>query len=427
MDAQLFESFEEKIQKEVSSGEFKNANTHRLKRRYAEYYVAQRRKWQGLDRFSVGYNPIEKFKDIPSLFTISLYQEYMVIGPAEKEGIKHPYSTAIKTLLGYVNRNLIHPYLLDLLDRGEYPFYDNHIVIELIDHRGPEPLSNRVLLHGLFSELMLTPSLVFSTNTDEEKESLLVAKTSKICLDPSPEVFETLKLYEYNLRKMDNVSISSSHKKKVHIFGVIKEYRRVKGIEKKEITQTLDRVGHSQHIYRTAKFIGGPFHYTINAIASHDHIEVVFRKGELMNTAVGGFISKRKFISLSQIEMYIESIKKLLEITHMDLKFICDISVAPRKNTHFSSPIQRLPRRSSPSAHGAPPGNSLFPETPTGSLSGLESPHGSVPVMNKFRYIVQAPEKEREPHKKKFSPSWEEKRKDDIDDFNFDYVNKKFI
>lgn len=335
----VFESFfEEAVQKEIAQNEFKDAHTHNLKRRCAEYYASQKRKWEGFKEFSYGFNPIEKFTDIPVVCSISLYSEYVVVGPAEKEGVKHTYSDVINLLLSYINRNLIHPYLLDLLDRGEYPFYDNHIVVEVVDYRQGEPVTSRVLLRGSIGGMPYTHGVLLSTKTEEAAEAEIYAKTASICLDPSPEVFEVMKNHDYNVKKYDRMRIDKKQKTRVQISGVIKEYRRAETVKKNEAYLGLERAINPR-IYRTAKFIGGSIHYSINAIANTDYIEVVFRKGSTINTASGGFIARRKFTSPGQIDLYIDSTKKLLEMYHTDLKCICDISATPRKNKYYS-PLQ---------------------------------------------------------------------------------------
>jgi len=331
--------FGEEMRKEAANGEFKEANTHRLKRRFAEYYETQRKKWGQFKQFTFGHNPIEKFRDIPCVFTISLYQEYVVIGPVEKNEIKHPYTEVIGSVLDHIDRNLVHPYLLELLDRGDYPFYDNYIVAEVVDHRDAEIISSRVLLRGVVAGMPHTQTLLQLTKADEKEECAAIAKTHALCLDPSPLVFEALKMQDYNERKLDGVKIEGGPKKKVSIIGVIKEHRRVQEMQRREVFPGLERLGASQ-IYRTTKFIGGGTHYSVNAHSFSEYTEVVFRKGEVVNTAVGGFITRRKFTSLAHVDVYIDSVKRLLDVYHADLKCICDIVVPPRK-TKNASPAQQ--------------------------------------------------------------------------------------
>ncbi|KAI5190708.1 hypothetical protein NEMIN01_1173 [Nematocida minor] len=398
--------FEETVHKEISQNEFKDAHTQNLKRRCAEYYAAQKRKWEGFKGFSFGFNPIEKFKDIPVICTISLYPEYVIVGPLEKEGIKHNYTDVINTLLSYVNRNLVHPYLLDLLDRGDYPFYDNNIVVEVVDYRDNEPISNRVLLKGAIAGMPYTHGVLLSTKTEESVEAEIYSKTASICLDPSPEVFEVLKLHDYNIRKYDSMKIDKKQKVKVQISGVIREYRRVENTKKNEAYLGLERAINPR-IYRTAKFIGGNIHYSINAIANTDYIEVVFRKGDIVNTAVGGFITKRKFTSPAQIDLYIDSTKKLLEMYHTDLKCICDISANPRKSKHYTggtSPYQRLQNE----------------ETDSRRQNMFISRGPAAPMERHMRYMK--PESIEDPN----APEERRQGSKEMDDFNFDYVNKKF-
>lgn len=388
---------EARIEKELSSGEFKHAHTHTLRRRYAEYYTTQKRKWSTVPGLSIGYNPIERFKDIISLFSISLYPEYVVIGPLEKEGVTHTYTEVIISVINHINRNLIHPYLLELLDRGSYPFYDNHIVVDVIDHRGNETTNKRVLLKGVFNEFPFTPSLLAATKAGDKEEAVILAKTANICLDPSPEVFEILKIHEYNIKKMDNVKVEPPQRRKIEIGGIISEYKRKKEMQKREVYPGLERLT-STHIYRTTKFFGGSFHYSINAIANADYIEVIFRQGEVINTAINGFIARRKFFSPAQIDTYIESTKKLLEIYHEDLKCICDISAAPRKIKPFIYSPQQRPE-----------------EAQRRGMKKIVSPpkrahHGG------YTREVQHPQQR----------AWNE-RQDDLEDFNFDYIKKKFI
>ncbi|KAI5189261.1 hypothetical protein NECID01_0456 [Nematocida sp. AWRm77] len=499
MDESLLEIvFEEEVRKEVSSGEFKDAPTHRLQRRFAEYYEAQKRKWCSLKEFSIGFNPIEKFKDIPAIFTISLYPEYIVIGPMEKEGVKHQYTDVIKALLGYINRNLIHPYLLDLLDRGEYAFYDNHIVVEITDYREVETTSSRVLLKGTFAGMSYTPALLHATKTEDADEAALIAKTAVVCLDPSPEVFEVMKAHDYNLKKLDDVVIEQPPRRKIHIGSIIKEYKRVQESLKREVFPGFERLGNVR-IYRTAKFIGGGVHYSINVLVNSDHIEVVFRQGEVINTAIGGYITKRKFTSTTQVDMYIDSVKRLLEVYHKDLKCICDISANPRKPKSFASPPQSttpkevyrrssaampsspvlgsgaprlsgssLPSTSSLGVHGLHPhtirhvplGSSIISPGAHGSAPYASTPysgnrvgygfsqppsvhgsvHESVPYPQRERPSLQGPgeraarhSRGENGHKSLMNPPQPQKRspwtpkKEEFDDFNFDYVNKKFI
>ncbi|KAH9387216.1 uncharacterized protein NEMAJ01_2112 [Nematocida major] len=403
--------FEEAVNKEVALDEFKDAPTQNLKRRCAEYYTAQKRKWESFKRFSFGFNPIEKFKDIPVICTISMYPGYVMVGPVEKEGVKHGYTDVINTLLSYVNRNLIHPYLLDLLDRGDYPFYDNHVVVEVVDHRVAEPVSNRVLLRGSVAGMPYVHGVLLSTKTEEAVEAEIYAKTAKICLDPTPEVFEILKVHDYNVRKYDMLKIDKKQKIKVQISSVIKEYRRAENNRKNEAYLGLERSTNSR-IYRTAKFIGGNTHYSINAVANTDYIEVVFRKGDSINTATGGFISKRKFTTSAQIDLYIDSTKKLLEIYHNDLKCICDISANPRKTKHYSqSPYQRIPVEDGMSRQ---------------VIYG--SPGQGAPMERHMRFIKPEPMEEHPTINDRRPPNWDGKPSSkEMDDFNFDYVNKKFI
>ncbi|KAI5186879.1 hypothetical protein NEHOM01_1768 [Nematocida homosporus] len=420
----LFKSFEEAMDKETAVGEFKDANTHHLKRRFSEYYASQKRKWGNFTQFTFGHNPIEKFKDITAIFTITLYPDYVVVGPAEKEGTRHPYTDIINAILSYINRNLMHPYLLDLLDRGEYPFYDNHIVVEVVDHRCSESSTHRVLLKGAFSELPYTPALILSTKTDELEEARTIAKTAKICLDPSPEVFEVLKLQDYNEKKLDQIQIEPPQKRKVQIGGIIKEYRRIKELQKKEAFQGLERHGATQ-IYRTVKFVGGAYHYSINAIASADYIEVVFRQGDTINTALGGFIQKRKFTSMAQIDIYLESIRKLLEIYHTDLKCICDMSASPRKpKPLYTSPPPPRPIPEDIPRRVTPPAPTMIPPITPSPTQALHLDR------MRFQRPPEPKESSFEPAKPQFDPpkqSWPDKPKEEIDDFSFDYINKKFI
>lgn len=397
MKADPFEIFlEEAVTKEVTQNEFKDAPTQNLKRRCAEYYTAQKRKWEPFKEFSFGFNPIEKFKDIPVICTIALYPAYVIVGPIEKEGVKHNYTDVINTLLSYVNKNLIHPYLLDLLDRGEYAFYDNHIVVEVVDNRGAESVTNRVLLKGTIGGMPYTHGVLIATKTDDITEAEIYSRTCKICIDPSPELFEIVKLQDYNVRKYDTLKIDKKQKVKLQINSIIKEYRRTEQAKKNEIYTGLERAINPR-IYRTTKFIGGDIHYSINAIANTDYIEVIFRKGDTINTAENGFITKRKFTSPGQIDLYVDSTKKLLEIYHTDLKCICDISTNPRKSKQYS-PYQRIPEETERRIYNL-------------NTQG--------PVERQMRYVKQEGIEEQR--------NWESKREQkELDDFNFDYVNKKF-
>ncbi|KAI5180561.1 hypothetical protein NEOKW01_0865 [Nematocida sp. AWRm80] len=409
--------FEQEIKKEVSVGEFKDAHTHGLKRRFAEYYDTQKRKWPNLKNFTIGHNPIEKFKDIQSIFTIALYPEYVVVGPLEKERTRHQYTDVINVLLSYINKNMIHPYLLDLLDRGDYPFYDNHIVVEIIDHRESEPQSKRVLLQGLYSGLPFTTALLMASKTTEEEEAYLISKTMPICLDPTPELFEYLKLQDYNKQKLDNVKIDSAQRRKVHIESVIKEYKRTETALKKEPFPGLERPS-TARIYRTVRFVGGNTHYSINALANPDHIEIVFRKGDTINTASNGFITRRKFTSPAQIDLYIDSTKRLLEIYHTDLKCICDISANPRKSAPMQNTKYNLSHYRAPNI----PEHRRPPQMSTTQLH----PHTSHPMHSRFMPLTDIPSPQA--HDSPKASKWKEPSpKKELDDFSFDYVNKKFI
>ncbi|KAI5131363.1 hypothetical protein NEPAR04_2399 [Nematocida parisii] len=444
MTDDFFEIFlEEEVTKEISKNEFKDAQTQNLKRRCAEYYTAQKRKWETFKSFSYGFNPIEKFRDVPAVCTVSLYPEYVIVGPVEKEGIKHNYTDVINTLLSYINRNIIHPYLLDLLDRGDYPFYDNHIVIEVVDHRDVEPISSRVLLRGTIAGLPYTQGLLLSTKTDEVTESELYAKTATICLDPSPEVFELLKIQDYNVKKYDRMKIDKKQKIKLQIGGIIKEYRRTENTKKNEVYMGLER-SINPRIYRTTKFIGGNIHYSINAVANTDYIEVIFRKGDVINTATGGFISKRKFTSPGQIDMYIDSVKKLLEMYHTDLKCICDVSANPRKTKQYTSPYQRQ----TPDDGDRRAGGFISPKIPTVGQSSMErriryikpktiEDHHSINInergqginMNERGQGININERGQgiNMNERGQGSVWDtSSTPKEMDDFNFDYVNKKF-
>ncbi|KAI5133504.1 hypothetical protein NEAUS04_0837 [Nematocida ausubeli] len=409
MEDDLFELFlEEEVKKEVGKNEFKDALSQTLKRRCSEYYTAQKNKWENFKSFSYGFNPIEKFKDIPAVCTLSLYPEYVLVGPVEKEGIKHSYTDVINNLLMYINKNIIHPYLLDLLDRGDYPFYDNHIVIEVNDNRDVESVSNRVLLRGSIGGMPYAQGVLQSTKSEDQTEAEIYAKTAVICIDPSPEVFEVMKLQDYNVRKWDGMAIDKKQKMKLQISSVIKEFRRLESTRKTEIYMGLERSSNPR-IYRTTKFLGGNTHYSINALANTDYIEVIFRKGDIVNTATGGFIQRRKFTSPGQIDMYIDSLKKLLEIYHSDLKCICDVSANPRKTKQYASPYQRQVEEgrqfispSQPNTQGSMERHMRFIKTKT-----IED-HHSINI-NERQSAWDASNMQKE-----------------MDDFNFDYINKKF-
>lgn len=451
------EVFEDVIRKEVSESEFKDAHKHRLKRRFAEYYETQKRKWAGLPAFSFGYNPIEKFKDIPAVFSVSIYPEYVVVGPTEKEGIKHPYSDVINKILKYIDMNLVHPYLMDLLDRGEYAFYDNHIVVDVHDHREAEAKTQRVLLKGTVAGIQYMQTALHLAKADDAEEASLIAKTNMLCLDPDPEVFEVLKERDYNEKKLDWVRIDPPQKRKVYIGSIIKKYRLAELSQKKEMHPGLEKIA-TNRIYRTAKFMGGSSYYTINAVANIDHIEVVFRKGVVLNTAISGFITKRKFTTPAQIDLYVESARRLLEIYHTDLKCICDISSGQSKphpqGFGLPSTSPRLRQEEAPKrvGHpGSPRPSGYVPASPPGVLHSLNQ-HQSMSHVVHPRHISLSPgdgssgaadtarysrEIEgltvTEPGDRKIwqgmlqNPPTPRPREKELDDFNFDYVTKKFV
>ncbi|OAG29611.1 hypothetical protein NEDG_00744 [Nematocida displodere] len=418
-------ALEAEVRKEVSLGDFKDAHANKLKRRFAEYYENQKRKWEDLKGFTIAHNPIERFKDIPAIFSISLHPDFVVVGPIEKEGVRHQYTDVIGNLLGHINQNLVHPYLLDLLDRGDYPFYDNHIVVEVVDLRDTEAVVHRVLLKGTFAGMPYTPSLMLSTKTEDFEESSILAKTHAVCLDPGEDVFEVLKVQDYNLKKLDLIRIDPPQKKKAQISAVIKEYNRIRSNDQKEVYPGLERLG-ANRVYRTIRFVGGSLHYSINAIANTDHIEAVFRQGEIINTAIGGFITRRKFTSTTQIDLYIDSTKRLLEIYHADLKCICDISATPRK----PAPVYQSPPTSSEK-----PKRPIIQTIAPGTLTRT-NPRQTLSQDKHLRYRhVDSPRKDdpqdhaRSERRNEWleSPGPHSPRASEIDDFDFDYVNKKFI
>jgi hypothetical protein len=332
--------FGEEMEKIASPADFKDAPSHGFKRRFAEYYSAQTLKWGGLEQFTYAHNPIEKFKDIPAVFTLALYQDHVAVGPQEKGSVRHQYTDVINGIIECINKNVVHPYLLDLLDRGNHPLYDNHIVAEVVDYRGAVVRSNRVLLKITYGGISFLPSLLLQFKCDEESEAAIIAKTHSICIDPDPVLFEISKHYDYNKKKLDFVRCTAKKKKKYILSGVISDFRRMQKSQEREVFAGLERAG-TGRIYRTVKYVSGSIHYSVNAVMGPGWIEIIFRKGLVPDTSIGGFTARRKFVSPAQIDLYFANVKKILEIHHTDLRCVFDMSNGMKAKKESRSPEPR--------------------------------------------------------------------------------------
>lgn len=360
-------------------------NNFPLSRRFADYKWRDSR--QHSTRFTTGVNPIDRFRDVHSAFTIKLYHTHVSFEATNSNpDINIPSANAVHPLtmqivsdfmINCIDNQKLPADIIDLLDNMQCPFYDGCLVVEVHDYRSltfmaqkslqlggndrkPQPEIHRILLQPTYQSILndirvlRAPDWTSDFEMQVEKE-ILLATSKPLCLDPSPKVFKTLNAVNYNRNKMivhrekrqKLIRKEQSAQKKdrfiprFNILSVLEEYKRRKLQIDSEPLQGLDRKATQKKIvwniplvrfYRTLRFErefsnSKKRYYSLNAILTpNNQFEVILRIGTIPDTSVQGETIRLRLPTLLAVDSYIHNLKFLCSIQDHGIKCTADVT-----------------------------------------------------------------------------------------------------
>lgn len=204
-----------------------------LKRRLAEFRYSVRR--PPAEGFSGNLWAIERFRDITPVLVVAVFDGWLVLEPGDIGPLPLSHPVAREIVEAVNGQRLTRGMLSKLLEMGA-PLYDGCAVVGIVDYRkwafgmvaGPAAAGGRPAWTPEMHKILLRPSYevllddwisrrragAIDAGEEEaeegmkEKESsqavearMVKAISGPLCLDPSPLVFRTLTLLNYNCKK----------------------------------------------------------------------------------------------------------------------------------------------------------------------------------------------------------------------------------
>ncbi|TBU05931.1 hypothetical protein CWI36_0549p0020 [Hamiltosporidium magnivora] len=218
------------------------------------------------------------------VLTIKLFTNYLTITILNTE-TRHTYNEYTKKLINCINLNKLHPDLFDLLKPGS-----DHCIVDIYDMRD-----------GRNFKVILKPDPTLISN-----------ESVHLDLNPSTKIFQEYKLKEYNLKKYDFIKFKENKNKDLFkLICGINELRRVYKNFPNEVFggNRKDLVIKDSKLYRTLKFKGHGWFFSMNAFLFSKYFEVIFRKGREIDTHKNGTMIKSKFATIKQVNDLFEQTK----------------------------------------------------------------------------------------------------------------------
>ncbi|KAH8104068.1 Spt20 family-domain-containing protein [Cristinia sonorae] len=143
---------------------------------------------------------LETNRTAPPSFTVHLYPEHWTLN----SGLKFLYNNQVASLLDDIRAQRIPNDFLELFDSARVPFYDGHMIVELLDYRPPKgkdpilenPEKRRVVLspnaETMWTDLCLLNQKAGNVWTDQDalevEAQILMSTAPPLCLDPDPHL-----------------------------------------------------------------------------------------------------------------------------------------------------------------------------------------------------------------------------------------------